>query len=252
MAKYISERLQASYRFPNLFSVHIKIKTSALRRRLRKGLRSVLPLPNLTKPAGGAVITNALEQQSAHYQTEHWAFVDQIWDSEFHKNLVSHWPPNRYLNPIKSLGKAYDTGMIWNRSVSKDLEYLSEFPAIEQAYRYLISDGFCERVTNVCGDNVRRRCYQLRLTRSFQGSHVIPHVDTLDNPYFVNMIFFVDGNDGGLGIWNDNELQDPIFIPQNLRNSCLMYDMSESFYHGFGPMRLGTFRWTINAAYDKV
>ncbi len=43
-----------------------------------------------------------------------------------------------------------------------------------------------------------------------------------------------------------------IFKPKNLKNSCLMYDMSEDFYHGFEPMDFGAYRWAIGVKYTPI
>ncbi|MGE3627656.1 MAG: hypothetical protein AB7G34_14920, partial [Hyphomicrobiales bacterium] len=146
-----------------------------------------------------------------------------------------------------------DMAFIWSRAANSEPAGLGDFPALAAAYRYLRSDEFCARVSDMCGDGARRQCGQIILTRSYWGSNIIPHIDSSNASHNVNMIFFIDGTGGlyggGLGIWNDNEFQDPIFIPENLRNTCLMYDMSEGFFHGFPPMKFGSFRWTINATY---
>ena len=38
---------------------------------------------------------------------------------------------------------------------------------------------------------------------------------------------------GGTGFYKDNEFQSPIFIPRTIRNSLIIYNQSENFYHGF-------------------
>ncbi|MFQ6016736.1 MAG: hypothetical protein ACE5KF_00925, partial [Kiloniellaceae bacterium] len=40
-----------------------------------------------------------------------------------------------------------------------------------------------------------------------------------------------------------------VFEPRNLTNSAIVYQSAAPFFHGFRPMRLGTYRWTINAQF---
>ena len=66
---------------------------------------------------------------------------------------------------------------------------------------------------------------------------------------------FVEGNDncieysGGTGIYKDNEFNKPIFIPTTLNNSCLIYDSSENFFHGFKRMKPEGYRKAITFAF---
>ena len=87
----------------------------------------------------------------------------------------------------------------------------------------------------------------------FSGSSVISHMDSNDKPENINVVTFVDGtggvDGGGLAFWKDNEFKEKIFEATNVRNTCVLYDMSARFYHGFKPMPAGSYRWSINATY---
>ena len=54
-----------------------------------------------------------------------------------------------------------------------------------------------------------------------------------------NFIYFIDGNNenaefsGATGIFKDNEFKKPIFVPKNLKNTCLVYNSTDNFFHGF-------------------
>ena len=47
----------------------------------------------------------------------------------------------------------------------------------------------------------------------------------------------------------DNEFNKPIFIPTTLNNSCLIYDSSENFFHGFKRMKPEGYRKAITFAF---
>ena len=169
--------------------------------------------------------------------------------------MIEQWPPDRYFEPIKYVTKSYDTGFAWSDS-REDPPYLDEFPGYKAAYDFLRSDEFCRRVDEVVGDGVERHCYQLLMTRSYWGSSIIPHLDSANVQHSVNFVIFINGSGGprggGLGIWADNEFQNPIFVPENLQKNCIFYDMHEEFYHGFRPMGFGSFRWSLNATYEAL
>ena len=86
-----------------------------------------------------------------------------------------------------------------------------------------------------------------------------PHKDGIAEDHrltdIIDLVFFVNGKggkkSGGLMIAKDNELNDVIFEPQNLFNSCLIYDIKADFYHGFPPVAPGKFRWAINSQFGE-
>ena len=75
------------------------------------------------------------------------------------------------------------------------------------------------------------------------GSFLIPHIDGVfkntQTKQHYNFIYFVDGYDenpilgGGTGFYKDNEFKLPIFVPNTIKNSLVIYNQSESFFHGF-------------------
>lgn len=256
MAQNVSSAIEARYRFPKLAHLHFKIKTSDLRSRWRETARKIMSSSVCDEDAGTAVITNAFEESRERYQNNHWAYLEEFWDPAFHEKLVTHWPPSRFFRPIRYITKSYDMGMMWSHKGGDDPDFLRQFPAYEAAYNLLRSKEMCKRITQQAGDGIERACYQIILTRAYWGSNVVPHIDASNRKENINLIIFVDGTGGprggGLGFWRDNEFREKIFEPYNLRNTCVYYDMSEAFYHGFEPMRFGTFRWTINATYCAV
>lgn len=252
MARDISKTLMASYRFPRLAHLHFLIRLRPARTRMRRMLRSLFGRRRAA-PAGTPQVTGALEAARDDYRRQGWAYIENVWDPAFHRSLVEQWPAFYYFEPVKTITKGYDLGFQRGLPGTGDPPDLSHFPALEAAYRHLGSPEFAARMTALAGDGIERGCYQMLLTRAFAGSSVIAHRDSSVGRDYINAVFFVAGTggagSGGLGIWNDNEFQDPRFVPHNLTNTCLVYNMSAPFFHGFEPMRLGAHRWTINATY---
>ena len=255
MARDISNALLATYRFPRLAHLHFLIRLRPARRRIRGMLRSLFGRRH-PDAAGKPEVTDALAAAGEDYRRQRWAYLEGAWDPAFHRSLVEQWPNFYYFEPVRAIAKGYDMGFFWNFGDAQDPAHLEIFPALKQAYDCLRSPDFAARVTALAGDGLERRCCQILLTRAFAGSSVIAHRDSSTDHRFMNMVFFVDGTggagSGGLGIWNDNEFKDPEFVAENLSNTCLVYDMSAPFFHGFKPMRLGAHRWTINACYRGV
>ena len=254
MAKDISRKLEKMYQFPNLAHLHLLIKLFPIRAKIRDLLRRLLPSPSFSGFEGQAIISNSFDQTSQDFRKSRWAYCENFWESEFHACLLNQLPAKRFFSPVKQIEKSYDQGLIWNPNKNRLPEACEHYPAIASAYQFLASDDFGHRVSAVAGDEVERTCYQVLMTRAYWGSSVIPHIDRQDDPSRINMVMFLDGtggeDSGGLGIWRDNEFKERIFEPMILRNTCLFYDMSARFYHGFKPMRRGTFRWTIIAGFS--
>jgi len=47
---------------------------------------------------------------------------------------------------------------------------------------------------------------------------------------------------GGTGIYEDNNFQKPIIKPTTLKNSCLIYNSSANFFHGYKVLNKNCFR----------
>lgn len=254
MAKNISQTVEEEYRFPNFIFLHLKIKFRKFIKIYRNFIKSIISVRKKDEyPL--ARINGSLESSSADFKNNHWAFIEEFWGKEFHDYLIKEWPHSSYFEPIKHITKSYDQGFHWRygQDFSQDIK---RHEILRLAFEYIRSEEFSNRVTDFAGDGVKRICTQILLTNAYSGSSVIPHIDSDNDKYGINIVMFINGtggaNAGGLGIWNDNEFKSKIFEPTNLINSCILYDMSESFYHGFKPMKHGAFRWTINTKFSNL
>ncbi len=181
--------------------------------------------------------------------------------------LLDSFPPKEYFRPKSNPIKSYDFGFNYlNRPDmhNKEIDNLASFPALLSLYQIIRSDEFAQKVTDLFGDGIPRTCYSIVSTRAKSGSTLVPHKDSIAGhsdtnlkDSFVNIIFFVHASGpknsqmGATGIYSDNEFQNPIFVPDTLRNSALVYSSSADFYHGFQKMSRGTIRLSVNAQFAR-
>ncbi len=188
-------------------------------------------------------------------------FVENFLDKDSYSQLVEAWPKKRWFEPLKfrQNGKSYDSGLRWNVSKQKIDASIEANPEILSIYSTLRSTEFCENLTKVCNDQIERESYSLLLTQSYSHSYLTPHQDSMGkdpkkNSSIVNIIYFVQANGagwdaGGTSILGDATFDKPIFIPNNLNNTALIYRGTADLWHGFPKIKHGNYRKTILSAY---
>ena len=105
-------------------------------------------------------------------------------------------------------------------------------------------------------ENINYNIYSIDASMAGDNSYLIPHVDGIINgeSKAYNFIYFVDGNDediefsGGTSIYEDNDFQKLLCMPTTLKNSLLVYNSTNKFYHDFKLTKLpkNFYRKTIN------
>ena len=255
MAVEMSQTILKTYGVRAEPMTHLLVRSAPLRSQIRRVARTV----NSTNAgaAGPNVVTPNLEATADAFRANEWAFTEGFYSEQSHRELVAGWPPRSYFAPMGNVLKSYDFGFKWLRG-KDDPKHLDRFPAVRAAYDTLRSEDFGRRVTDLCADGMGRTCYSITTSWATSGSSLIPHRDTVARDEadqgFMNFVIFVDGSGGeqagGTCIINDNEYRDVVFEPTVLRNSAIYYHSAAQLFHGFKPMRAGTFRWTINAQFS--
>ena len=149
---------------------------------------------------------------------------------------------------MKNIYKSYDSGFI-----SPEMTF-RKHPIIKHLAEYLQSDALLHRLDGFAADSISgREMGKVCFTRAHYGSSCINHRDTIlsseiTRKAYINMIFLIKGTggtqSGGTCIYRD-EKGEVLFEPKNTTNSCLVY-RSDHLYHGFPPMKFGTYRWMVS------
>jgi hypothetical protein len=184
-----------------------------------------------------------------------WVFIENFLDQESYKKIIVNWPSNYnfYLSnsPLKYYYSAF---RIINDKSKKNFSYKEiNNEAIRSFYQYLSSDKFLTNCKKIFGDG---NWFHYSCVASIvrHKSYLIPHVDTISKDKLnttYNFIYFIDGNEdchlstGATGIYADNFFEKPIFIPSKLKNTCLLYNSSSNFFHGFNFCSKNSYRKVI-------
>lgn len=250
----VDETVQAMYRLPNKPIMHTKVRLYGLREGYRRGVKKYFGRPGQACEIP-CEVTDAFEASAKDFKENNWVLVENFFASDFHRQFVENWPSRYYFQPARTVVKSYDSGMGWVRGQIDPTVAMN--PVVNAAMGYLKSAEFEQRVTAFCGDNIERTNYSGKLDWATAGSSVIPHRDTVAGSeysgHFLNFVIFVNGtggpNAGGLCIMDSGKFEDVIFEPQNLVNTVLIYNSGAELWHGFAPMRAGSFRWTMRSQF---
>lgn len=206
---------------------------------------------------------NFVQKISNELKLNNFAFVENFLSTESHKYLVNNWPNINYFKHSKKIIKHYNNAFTYsanksNQAIKKIFNFSDSFP-IRKFYEFLLSNEFKKIYTNLVKfEKKNYHLWAILSTMAPKDSYLIPHIDGISKdkeikqPY--NFIYFLDGYEenpslgGATGIYKDNDFKFPILIPNTIKNSLLIYNQSESFYHGFKTIECpkGIYRKTIN------
>jgi len=219
----------------------------------------------ISSPSFRVNIDNDLfEKYSKKLKEENYVFIENFLNEDYYNNIVENWPDlNNFIHTNKII-KFYSVGFKF-LSKKKDSEfnlknnYSFNNTEIKNIYSQFLSKEFEKTINSLINDqNNNYSIIEILCTIAKNKSYLIPHVDTvaqeegLKNSF--NFIYFVDGCNinpefsGATGMYMDNEFKNPLFIPNTLKNSCLIYNSSSNFFHGFQKIATpnNVYRKTIN------
>lgn len=183
-----------------------------------------------------------------------WCFIEDFLDDTSYKSILKYWPNKNNFKLTSKVIKNFSMAFISiNKSFPKNLEnhkYLKHF------YEFLNSSNFDLIVNEFLGGVSNEfSCYSIASSISEKKNYLAPHRDGIalsgNKAKIFNFIYFIDGNNempefsGGTGIYEDNNFERPIFVPKNLKNTCLIYDSKDRFYHGYNIMASEGYRKAI-------
>lgn len=251
MAVDIKEHHIAQYQFPNFWRLHFLIKAQSVRLLVRKFLLTILAKEQKNIVPLSCNVTDNLEKQKQHFIKNDWAFIEDFFSEEFYQQLVMNLPPFYHYRPITHIFKSYDKGFIDEKKT------YSCFPLLTEIKGYLKGDQFINRLNKFTDQEGSKRQpgNNPLYTRAYYQSSVIPHLDsvaTLNQNIgeSLNVLVFLRGvggpNSGGTCILNS--MDQVIFEPENLNNSCLIY-RSDKLRHSVLPMKKGAERIAFGITY---
>ncbi len=200
---------------------------------------------------------NSIEKISNDLKNKNFSFVENFLSKESYEHLISNWPNINYFNHNKQIIKHYNSRREWpSKSFFDKFDASNE---LKKFYAFLLSGEFKKIYNKII--NFEKKEYQICAISSSMAakdSYLIPHVDGViknrETSKNYNFIYFLDGYDknpslgGGTGFYKDNEFQSPIFIPSTIKNSIVIYNQTEEFYHGFKTIECpkNVYRKTVN------
>jgi len=204
---------------------------------------------------------NSIQKISNDLKLNNFAFIENFLSIESYKYLVNSWPNINYFNNIKKIIKHYNSAFFYTAEypTKKIFSKFNDSFALRKFYEFLLSSEFKKFYTNLLNfEKENYKLWTILSTMATKDSYLIPHIDGISKkdemkPQY-NFIYFLDGYEenpilgGGTGIYKDAEFKFPIFIPNTIRNSVLIYNQCNNFFHGFKTIESpkDIYRKTIN------
>ena len=189
---------------------------------------------------------NLIQRASNDLKLKNFTYVENFLSPESYKYLNDNWPNINYFKHHKQIIKHFSSGFRHKKqsSIEKTFNRFNNYFALRKFYEYLLSNEFNKfynKLINFENDNYELDAISSKMAS--KDSYLIPHIDGVfkkdKKSQHYNFIYFLDGYDenpdlgGATGFYKDNEFKFPIFIPRTIRNSLVIYNQSEDFYHGF-------------------
>ena len=194
---------------------------------------------------------NFSQENSKNLLQNGWCFIENFCDEKNYHLIRDNFPKNYFFDYKPTTIKYYGRGF---RSLKKSRPKLIEnFLNLKEFYEFLngeMADKLFSEFLN--DDNKNYSCYSITGSYLKKNNFLIPHQDGIasksNTKMIYNFIYFIDGNNedyehsGATGIYEDNEFKKPVFVPKNLKNTCLVYNSTDNFFHGFKSLKKSGFR----------
>jgi hypothetical protein len=268
MASLISKTIKKQFSFKKRKILNFEIKMSTLINKIHIVLsffylRLFHQKKNIIEKHNKVFNKINFENKKHDYKKNGYIFFENVINNEFHNVLFKNWPKRILFRPRYQIEKSYNTGFKFKRGweTTKNIGY---YPYLEKIYKEIQSENFAKNL-NVLNDNeYNLSCVSMTSSLANNRAVLFPHVDdiSITNPNeiktksMLNCIFFIYANpnktsSGGTGIYKDNEFKSPIFEPENLINSLLIYKTNQDFFHGFKEQPKNSYRYAITAQFNQ-
>ncbi len=187
-----------------------------------------------------------------------YLFLENFLNHEFYKFLNDNFPKKNLLNKSNSPLKNYNIGFIYLKNERNP--DLKSSKVLDELYKFITSSKFENQVNEIFNLKEKKLyCKNIITSIAEPNSFLIPHKDHISiesNDLNINFIYFVDGNQdnleysGATCIYEDNNAETTLLKPKTLKNSLLIYDNTNHFFHGFKVMKENCFRKAISFQFN--
>ena len=261
MAHDINQRLLREIRRPSNWRGIIRHKLRRQINATRRARRKKVPGADFqgapSTPTSVAGVSDRFEHGKAHFREHGWAYIEDFFSDSMHSTILGNWPDLCWFELKANPSKSYDFGPHWTKRQKNRVIGIGE--AFYSGFDCLSSEEFARRVSEFCGDGVRRATGGPHAVWARPGSHLLPHLDDVSvfGNSIVNFVIFIDGSSpslssGGTSFFATNTFDQPLFVPRTLRNSALVYSTGASVYHGFPKVARGKFSKRIIVNFQPV
>lgn len=202
---------------------------------------------------------NIISESSSNFIKNGYCYLENFLNEDNYVNLKNNWPPKCFFYEADSPEKNYNFAFRYcvNKKKEvypkKEMHNIKYFLEHQKFYHDLENSNEFEELLYKITTNPNYKFYSAATSYAKQGSYLAPHMDSvysLNNKKMLNMIYFVDGSEdpiksGGTGIYADPDFEQPLLTPQTLKNSVLIYNSKNDFFHGFDIMKKNSFRHAI-------
>lgn len=193
-------------------------------------------------------------------ETKGYIFLENFLNQDYYTFLNKNFPKRYELYKSKSPLKNYNIGFIYGSDGTyRDLEHPN---ALNTFYKFILSNEFEKDVNNIFNlTNNKLVCKNIVTSIAEEKSFLIPHMDSISSErkdLNINFIYFVDGNDddidysGGTSIYEDNDGEKVLLKPKTLKNSVLIYNNTDHFFHGFKIMKKKCHRKAFSFQFNLI
>ena len=186
-----------------------------------------------------------------------YTFIRNFFEKKTHDALIKNFPTFNNFIHTKKIIKNYFYCFMYEKNNSK-IKNIKNNPVYKKLFEAMTGEKFKKNLKDLINSENTNNYYLSSFLCTFkkEGSFLIPHMDGIfynTDQTSYNFIYFIDGNNdfpsssAGTGIYGDNDFKQPLLIPDNLTNSCLVYKSSNTskFFHGFEMVKPGGFAKVI-------
>ena len=216
---------------------------------LARKIEFKLQLIKKTELIGCKLTVNFNELAKKQMEEKQCTFIEKFFNNDFYILLLKNFPTKNIFFKQKKIVQNSYSALIYQTNLNND-DKIIFFPYYVKLYEFLKGYEFENAVNNFFGNKEKLKLYSIGTHYSEENSYLIPHQDGIIklNKNTYNFIYFLDGEDddiehsGGTEIHEDNNLQKLILKPSTLKNSCLIYNSSADFFHGYKVLKKNCFR----------